>query len=78
MLVTAGLAPDQFMTDANELVELMMHFIGRGLGPLRQIDEEVGDLSQDAINGQKAFSYLRYNVNMHPDTFRRLKLEGKE
>ena len=50
LLVTAGLAPDQFMTDANELVELMMHFIGRGLGPLRQIDEEVGDLSQDAIN----------------------------
>ena len=78
LLVTAGLAPDQFMTDANELVELMMHFIGRGLGPLRQIDEEVGDLSQDAINGQKAFSYLRYNVNMHPDTFRRLKLEGIE
>ena len=78
LLVTAGLAPDQFMTDANELVELMMHFIGRGLGPLRQIDEEVGDLSQDAINGQKSFSDLRYNVNMHPDTFRRLKLEGIE
>lgn len=78
LLVTAQLAPDQFMTDANELVELMMHFIGKGLGKLRKIDEEVGDLSEDAINGQKAFSYLRYNVEMHPDTFERLKLEGIE
>ncbi len=78
LLVIAQLAPDQFMSDANELVELMMHFIGKGLGKLRKIDRELGDLSKDAINGQKAFSYLRYNVEMDLETFARLKLEGIE
>lgn len=78
LLVTAQLAPDQFMSDANELVEMMMHFIGKGLGQLRKIDREVGDLSVDAINGQKAFSYLRYNVDMDLETFSRLKLDGIE
>ena len=52
-------APDQFMSDASELVEVMMHFIGRGTGPLRKIDAEIENLSEDAINGNKAFSYLR-------------------
>jgi len=78
LLVIAQMAPDQFMSDANELVEMMMHFIGKGLGNLRKIDREVGDLSEDALNGQKACSYLRYNVKMDMDTFARLKLEGIE
>lgn len=60
----AKLAPDQFMTDACEIVELMMHYIGKGIGPLRQIDSEVGDLSEDVMNGNNAFSYLRYNVDL--------------
>jgi hypothetical protein len=75
LLQIAQLAPDQFMSDANELVELMMHFIGKGSGTLRHIDREVGDLAHDAINGQKAFTYVRYNVDMEPDTFARLKLD---
>lgn len=78
LLVIAQMAPDQFMSDANELVEMMMHFIGKGTGPLRKIDREVGDLSEDALNGQKALSYLRYNVEMSMETFERLKLEGIE
>ena len=78
LLVTAQLAPDQFMSDANELVVMMMHFIGKGRGELRKIDREVGDLAEDAINGQKAFSYLRYNVEMSLETFERLKLDGIE
>jgi len=60
----AQFAPDQFMSDANELVELMMHFIGKGTGVLRRIDAEIGDLSDDALNGNNAFSYIRYNVEM--------------
>ena len=60
----AKLAPDQFMNDACELVELMMHYIGKGIGPLRQIDSEVGDLSEDIMNGNNAFSYLRYNIDL--------------
>jgi hypothetical protein len=78
LLVIAQMAPDQFMSDANELVEMMMHFIGKGLGNMRKIDREVGDLSEDALNGQKACSYLRYNVKMDIDTFARLKLQGIE
>ena len=69
-------APDQFMSDANELVELMMHFIGKGTGPLRKIDSEVEDLSEDAPNGSKAFSYVRYNVEMSKDNLSKLQIAG--
>ena len=69
-------APDQFMSDASELVELMMHFIGKGTGPLRKIDSDVEDLSEDAINGSKAFSYLRYNVEMSKENIDKLAIPG--
>ena len=69
-------APDQFMSDANELVEIMMHFIGKGTGPLRKIDSEVEDLSEDALNGSKAFSYVRYNVEMSKDNLEKLEISG--
>jgi len=64
LLDIAQFAPEQFMSDASELVELMMHYIGKGTGPLRKIDSEIEDLSEDAINGGKAFSYIRYNFEM--------------
>lgn len=69
-------APDQFMSDASELVEVMMHFIGKGTGPLRKIDSDVEDLSQDAIGGRKALSYLRYNVEMSKEKLDQLKIPG--
>ena len=69
-------APDQFMSDANELVETMMHFIGKGTGPLRKIDSEVEDLSEDALNGSKAFSYVRYNVEMSKENLDTLQIQG--
>jgi predicted acylesterase/phospholipase RssA len=64
LLDIAKFAPDQFMADAAELVELMMHYIGKGTGPLRKIDAEVEDLSGDVMCGGKACSYVRYNVEM--------------
>ena len=64
------------MSDAGELVEVMMHFIGKGTGPLRKIDADVEDLSEDAINGNKAFSYLRYNVEMTKPNLESLKISG--
>jgi predicted acylesterase/phospholipase RssA len=67
-------APDQFMSDAGELVEIMMHFIGKGTGPLRKIDSDVEDLSEDALNGSKAFSYLRYNVEMSKENLENLRI----
>ena len=64
LLAIAKMAPDQFMNDAVDLIELMMHYIGKGNGALRDIDLEVGNLSDDIIHGGKAFSYLRYNFEM--------------
>lgn len=64
LLDIAKCAPEQFMSDANEMIELMMHYIGKATGPLREIDLEVGNLSEDTMHGGKAFSYLRYNMEM--------------
>ncbi len=72
----AQFAPEQFMSDASELVELMMHYIGKGTGPLRNIDSEIEDLSDDAINGGKAFSYIRYNVEIIKDTLETIGITG--
>jgi predicted acylesterase/phospholipase RssA len=63
----AQFAPDQFMSDAGETVEIMMHLLGKGTGVLRQIDREVEDLAKDSINNYKAFSYLRYNLEIIKD-----------
>jgi uncharacterized protein len=63
----AQFAPDQFMNDAGETVELMMNYIGKNVGPRRKIDNEVGDLSDDALNGKNAFTFARYNIEMAKD-----------
>lgn len=76
LLDIAKFAPDQFMSDANELVELMMHYIGKGTGPLRQIDAEVENLADDAMCGRKGFSYLRYNVEMVKNELDNLGITG--
>lgn len=34
------------MSDASELVETMMHYIGKATGPLRLIDREIKDLME--------------------------------
>ncbi len=46
LLMIAQLAPDQFMSDANELVELMMHFIGKGMGNAQEDRPGVGRFEQ--------------------------------
>lgn len=74
LLDIAQFAPDQFMSDASELVELMMHYLGKSTGPLRKIDSEVEDLSNDAMHGGKAFSYLRYNVEMVKDELNKINI----
>jgi hypothetical protein len=76
LLDIAQFAPEQFMTDANELVELMMHYIGKGVSSLRQLDSEIENLGNDAIHGGKAFSYLRYNVEVVKDELDKLGVTG--
>lgn len=67
LLDIAKFAPEQFMSDANDLVELLMHYVGKGYGEMRKIDTEVEDLSEDTMHGGKACSYLRYDVEMVKD-----------
>ena len=72
----AKMAPEQFMSDAGELVETMMHYVGKPTGPLRSIDSEIRDLSEDTIHGGKAFSYLRYNVELVKNVLDQLGITG--
>lgn len=76
LLEIAKFAPEQFMSDAGELVELMMHYIGKATGPLRKLDAEVGDLGKDVIHGGKAFSYIRYNVEMVKNELNNIGITG--
>jgi predicted acylesterase/phospholipase RssA len=76
LLNIAQEAPEQFMSDASEMIELMMQFVGKGTGPLRKIDAEVGDLGDDTIHGEKAFSYVRYNLEVTPDELNNIGIEG--
>jgi uncharacterized protein len=75
LLDIAKMAPQQFMTDAGELIEIMMHYIGKATGPLRKIDSEIQDLSKDTIHGGKAFSYLRYNVELEEKALEKIGME---
>jgi patatin-like phospholipase/acyl hydrolase len=63
LLTTAKMAPEQFMNDANEVVELMMQYFSNS-PTARKIDSEVGDLNGDILNGKEAFSYNRYNITL--------------
>ncbi len=72
----AQFAPEQLMSDASEHVELMMQMAGKATGPLRHIDMEIGDLGNDAFNGGKAFSYVRYNVNVDKETLDKIGMKG--
>ena len=65
----AKLAPqvsEQFMNDANEMVEMIMQLHGKMLpkNKYREIDREMGVLETDCINGCKSFTYVRYNVEL--------------
>lgn len=76
LLDIAQFAPDQFMKDASELIELMMHYIGKATGPLRKIDLEIGDLAEDIMHGGKAFSYVRYNFEMIREELEKVGITG--
>lgn len=76
LLDIAQFAPEQFMSDASELVEVMMHYIGKGTGLLRKIDAEMEDLSEDVMCGGKACSYVRYNVEIVKEELEKIGVAG--
>lgn len=63
LLTIAKMAPEQFMHDANEMIELVMQYFSKS-PTARIIDREVGDLDGDILHGREAFSYNRYNVTL--------------
>ena len=69
VLQIAKILPDQFMTDANQIVEMMMNLLGKfppNYFP-RKIDSEVGTMENDILMNQKAFTYVRYNADLAKD-----------
>lgn len=61
------LAPEvaeQFLSDASEMVELMMQLLGQPAPghKFRIIDHEIGDLETDKAGIEKLFTYVRYNA----------------
>jgi len=63
LLTIAKMAPEQFMHDANELVELMMQYLCES-ATARKLDNEIGDLQGDIINACETFTYNRFNVTL--------------
>ena len=59
-----GLAALSMMSDADQLVQLMMQWMG-DTNTHWEIDSEVGDLSSDSLSGKKFFKYSRYNVQLN-------------
>lgn len=55
------------MEDCSSLQETLLQWMSSS--PLaRRIDSEVGDLGRDLIGGQPLLSYLRYNVDLSPES----------
>ncbi len=58
---TAGLAPEQFMHDASELVEMMMQYMS--VSPThREIDRLMGKMENEMAKQNAAMNYIRYNM----------------
>lgn len=71
LLQFAQLAPEQLMHDAAELVEIMMQYFSDS-PTARVIDKKFGNLEGEIAGKEASFSYLRYNIEMHPETFQTL------
>jgi patatin-like phospholipase/acyl hydrolase len=63
LLTIAQLAPEQFMHDASEIVELTMQYLSESL-TARKIDREIGNLQGDKLNETETFTYNRFNIDL--------------
>jgi hypothetical protein len=67
------------LQDCAVLQETMLQWMSEG-PTARVIDRELGNLTGDLLNGAPLMSYLRYNVDLRPDSVRALdeSLAGTE
>ncbi len=63
LLNWASMIPEQFMNDANYFNQLIMQILSDS-PTAKKINEEVGSLKYDSLNGAHALSYLRYDLNL--------------
>jgi hypothetical protein len=66
-LYWARSVPDLLMKDAGDQNELLLQYLSKS-PTARQINWEVGDLSNDLLGGQPQLSYVRYNAVLEEDT----------
>jgi hypothetical protein len=59
----AGIAPEQFMHDASELVETMLQYFSDS-PTARVIDKAMGNMEGEVLHNRAAMNYLRYNVRL--------------
>jgi hypothetical protein len=65
------------MDDVGSLVETVAQWLSTG-HTHRDIDLELGDLSQDFLGGQPQFTYERYDLDLLPETAARLRFDVTE
>jgi patatin-like phospholipase/acyl hydrolase len=71
VLEFAHLAPEQLLHDAAELVEIMMQYFSDS-PTARVIDKKFGNLEGEIAGNEASFSYLRYNIDLQPETLHAL------
>jgi uncharacterized protein len=69
---------EQFLNDANELVEAMMQLMGKCPEghQYRAVDTEMGTLENDMIHQSKHFTYVRYNTELTRNELDKLGFHG--
>jgi uncharacterized protein len=60
----ASKIPDLFMTDANEMNEILMNALGKNVGPILKGDSQFGDFSGTHYITDKLFTFERHNVKL--------------
>lgn len=59
------------MDDCGDLVETIMQWLSKS-PTAKTIDGEIGDLSNDVLTGQPAFTYQRYQLDLKPNSLKKL------
>ncbi|MCF8239656.1 MAG: patatin-like phospholipase family protein [Saprospiraceae bacterium] len=71
LMTWASLLPEHFLSDANHYNQLILQMLSDSPTAM-EIDSEVGDLKHDRLNGQHVLSYLRFNVQLDPESLNKL------
>lgn len=77
LLGWASMIPEIFMEDANYLNQTILQYLSKSPAP-REIDSEIGNLSDDLLTKEPALSYMRYNVMLEENELNSLGMQFTE